>query len=122
MEQHESILEDIRTTEIEAPGWKKFVAAIIDFAIEIGIIVGFYFLMPRDILASLLDGKPFMKYIIAFFIIFGYRLVCIMGAGKTVGMTLCKIKYLNSKQEPLSTGEKLTAVAINRTGIRMYKS
>ena len=123
MEQNESILEDISTAETEAPYGQRLLTNIIDWIIEILIIVAFYVCMPRDFLIDLFAGKPVMKYAVAFIIIFGYRLLCILAAGKTIGMAVCKTKYLNSHQQPLSAAQKLTAVvAIKTAGIKYYKA
>lgn len=122
MEQNESILEDINVAETEAPYGQRFLANLLDWIIEIAIMVGFYFLMPRDFITNLFTETPFMKYVVAIVLMLSYRFVCILATGRTIGMAICKIKYLNSNQEPLSATEKLTAVTIKTAGIKYYKA
>ncbi len=122
MEQNESILEDINVSETEAPRGLGFLANLIDWVIEIGIIVAFYRFMPRDFILSLLDQNTFMRYLLAFALILTYRLVCILAVGKTIGMAVCKIKYLNKNLEPLSSTERIRAgIGIKMDGIKYYK-
>ena len=48
MEERNSILEDIKMEEIEASYFQRLITTLFDIVIEIGIIVAFYFLFPRE--------------------------------------------------------------------------
>jgi uncharacterized RDD family membrane protein YckC len=122
MEERDSILEDFKTEAVEASSSQKVITTLIDLVIEVGILVAFYFLFPRDILLQLLELNSFMRYITALVIILSYRLICILLAGKTIGMIICNVKYLTADQQPLSLKERLVAVIANRTAnIKYYK-
>jgi len=122
MEQQESLLEDIKADEVEASYTQRLFTNIMDWIIEIVLIVGFYFFSPRKFIAQLFEINYLMKYIIAFSILFGYRLISILLTGKTIGMNISRVKYLNGDLLPLTTKEKLVAVFTTRTKeIKYYK-
>jgi uncharacterized RDD family membrane protein YckC len=123
MEEKNSILEDFKTEAIEASTTQKAITTIVDLVIEVGILVSFYFLFPRDILLELLELNSFMRYILALVIILSYRFICILLAGKTIGMIICGVRYLNRDLQPLSLKERLVAVIASRnSNIKYYKA
>jgi hypothetical protein len=122
MEQNDSILSDIQIDEVEAPYFQRLVATVLDIVFEVGLMVAFYFLIPRDIMFQLLNIGSYMKFVVTLFIIFFYRLSCILLFGKTIGMAICGVKYLNTNFQPLTTQERLIAVIRTKTSnIRFYK-
>ena len=123
MEEKQSILEDIQAEETEAPYFQKFLTNLTDGLIEVAFIVAFYLLIPQETILSLYDISPYMRYAIVLPFIFGYRVICLLPFGKTIGMLICRTKYLNSKLLPLTTKEKLIAVFVTKTsGIKYYKA
>jgi len=120
--EEKSFLENIGVGEVEIPHIYRIFASIIDWVIEIIGIIAFYFLVPRDFVSQLSETIPYLKYIVAFLIIFGYRLICILSFDKTIGMKIFRIKYLNDNFLPLTPKEKLIAAFAARTKkIRYYK-
>lgn len=123
MEEKDTILDNIKTEEVEAPYIQRLIATIIDLLIEISIIIAFYYLFPKDILLKLLGTNSFMKYIIALIIVFSYRMICILLYGMTIGMKISRVKYLNSNLQQLSSKERLIAVFATKTSnIKYYKA
>jgi uncharacterized RDD family membrane protein YckC len=122
MEEKHSILEDIKAEEVEAPYIQKLFTNITDGVIEAAFVVAFYLLAPQETILSLFDISPYMRYVIVLPFIFGYRLISILPFGKTIGMLICRTKYLNDKLLPLSPKERLISVFLTRTsGIKYYK-
>ncbi len=123
MDNNETIFSDLETNEVEPPYWQRLVANIIDAIIEIGLMVTIYFLMPADVWYSLLQERTFARYLIFFGVLFLYRLICILSIGRTIGMAICRIKYLNADLQPLSMKEKWIAVfAVRTPKIKYYKA
>jgi hypothetical protein len=123
MEDKDSILDEIKAEETEVPYLQRLLTTVIDVAIELSLIIAFYFLLPRKFIAELFAINQYMKYVIAFIIIFSYRLVFIFLIGRTVGMILCRTKYLNKNLLPLLLKERLLSVFVTRTsGIKYYKA
>jgi len=123
MEERNSILEDIKMEEIEVSYFQRLITTLFDIVIEIGIIVAFYFLFPREPILKLLEVNSNMKYIITLIIIFAYRSICILLFEKTISMIICKVKYLNSNLQPLTSKERLIAVFLAKTSnIKYYKA
>jgi uncharacterized RDD family membrane protein YckC len=122
MEEMNSILEDINAEEVEASLGQRSLAIILDIILEVSLIVAFYFLAPREKVLQILDIHPYMTYVLAFIIIFSYRVICISIFGRTIGMMICNLKYLNNNLQALSSKQKLIAIIASRTsGIRFYK-
>ena len=122
MEHKDSILEDIITEEVEAPYIQRLMINITNWLIEVGILIAIYLLLPKEFLYQLIALNPFMKYVIACIVIFAFRLICILLAGRTIGMILFRSKYLNNNLLPLSPKERLTAAFLTKpAGIRNYK-
>jgi uncharacterized RDD family membrane protein YckC len=123
MEEKDSILENIKTEEVEVTYPQRFLTNIIDGVIEVAMMVALYFLVPGEFIFSLLEISAGTKYVVAFIIIFAYRLICILLSGKTIGMFICRSKYLNSKLLPLSLKERLISVFVTKPmGIRYFKA
>ena len=123
MEEKDSILGDIKTEEVEAPYFQGIITTLLDVIIEISIIVAFYFFFPKELILKLFDANSYMKYVIALIIVFTYRLICILLFGKTIGMIISRVKYLNSNLQPLSPKEKLIAIFATKTSrIKYYKT
>jgi hypothetical protein len=124
MEDKDSILDEIKAEETEAPYLQRLLTTVIDIAIEVSLIIAFfYFLLPRKFIAELFSINQYMNYVFAFIIIFSYRLVFIFLIGRTVGMILCRTKYLNKNLLPLSPKERFVSVFVTRTsGIKYYKA
>ena len=123
MEDKDSILSDIQTTEVEGSWFQRFFTNLIDWAIDILLIVGVYFLLPKGILSDLINTSSWSMYIIVFVLMIVYRLVSILVFGKTIGMMVCRLKYLNDSLQPLSGKEKMIAVfAIRTASIKYYKA
>lgn len=122
MDNNETIFSDLENNEVEPPYWQRVVANIIDGLIEIGLMVTIYLLLPTDVWYSLLQEKRFARYLIFLSVLFLYRLLCILSIGRTIGMALCRIKYLNADLQPLSAKEKWIAVfAVRTPKIKYYK-
>jgi uncharacterized RDD family membrane protein YckC len=122
MEESNSILDDIKIEEIEAPYFQRLITTLFDILIEISMMVAFYVIFKEPIL-KLLEVNSYMRYIITLIIIFAYRLVCILLFGKTIGMIISKVKYLNNNLQPLSSKERLIAVFATKTSnIKYYKA
>lgn len=123
MEFKESILEDIKAEEIEVPYFQRLLINVVDAAIEIVILIGLYFLLPKEILNEIFAVSSLMKYAVTFIVLIAYRMICILLIGKTIGMIICKSKYLNSNLLPLTSKERITAVFLTRTsGIKNYRT
>lgn len=121
MEEKESIFEDIKGEEIQVSSLHAVTANLIDWGIEVFIIIAFYFFFPRQILINLFEINSYIKYIIVLFLIFFYRLITILAFGKTIGMMVARIKYLNGDLLPLTQKEKSIAIFATRTAsIRYY--
>jgi uncharacterized RDD family membrane protein YckC len=101
MEQNDSILDDIKMHEVEAPYFQRLAVTLLDLVFEIGLMVAFYILLPSETMYKLLGTTSYMKYIVTLFIIFFYRFSCIFLFGKTIGMAICGVKYLNNNLQPL---------------------
>ena len=123
MEEKDSILGDIKAEEVEAPYLLRLITTLLDVIIEISIIVAFYFLFPRELILKLLNANSYMKYVIALSIVLIYRLICILLLGKTIGMIISRVKYLNSNLQQLSSKERLIAIFATKTSnIKYYKT
>jgi hypothetical protein len=122
MEENDSILSDIKIDAVEPPYLQRLMVTIVDIVFEAALMVAFFVLLPRELMFKLLDTNPFMKYVVALFLVFFYRFICILLFGKTIGMAIGGVKYLNRDMQPLTTQERLIAVIRTRTsGIRFYK-
>lgn len=123
MEEKDSIFTDLEPSETESSSGQRVLTNIIDWLIEMAMIVTVFVLMAKGIVPHIDNGAAYITYIIVFVIMFLYRLVCLLIFNRTAGMMICRIKYLNSELQPLSSKEKLIAVFAVRTArIRYYKA
>ncbi len=122
MENRDSILDDIKVEEVPCPDLQTWMINLIDGVFVVVILVALYFLIPREAMNRLFAISALVKYILTLFIIFAYRLICILMFGRTLGMVIGRSKYLNSKLLPLTKKEKLTAVFLTiASAIKNYK-
>lgn len=122
MEENNSILENLDPEAVEISQAQRVIINLIDFAIEVAIILGFYFLVPREFILPILARGEYVKYIIAFTILFSYRIILILFFGRTIGMFICKAIFLNDTLQPLSSGQRIIATfAPKISGIKRYK-
>lgn len=122
MENTDSILSDIQNSETEAPYFQRLLASLIDVAVEIFIVFVIYITIPKEIILRLIGSNTYTSYFLIFFILLLYRFITIIIFQKTIGMMLCRLKYLNGNLEPLTIKQKLIAVFIPRTqSIKYYK-
>ena len=123
MESEESILTDIVSDEEEVSVPQRILANVIDFVLEIGLLVLLYKTLPSDLRVFLIKNKSISTYIVIFSLFTLYRLVNMLLFERTIGMILCRCKYLNENLQPLSLGEKLIAtIAVRTKKIRIYKA
>jgi uncharacterized RDD family membrane protein YckC len=123
VEDKDSIFSDLQTTEVECPYLQRVFANLIDWAIDILLMVILYLLLPKEILSGLINAKSYSIYIIVIVLMLVYRLISILLFSRTVGMMICSVKYLNKSLQPLSGNEKLIAViAVQTSGIKYYKA
>jgi hypothetical protein len=123
MEQQESIFTDIEINETEVSAVRRILANIIDLILEIGLLVLFYAILPTEIRDILIKNKPFSTYLVVFIWIEIYRLITLLLLNRTIGMVICRSKYLNENFKPLSPVEKITVSFLIRTKkIRIYKA
>lgn len=122
MEEANSILDELDEPKPEASGLQRIMANVIDMIVEVAIIVCFYLFTPPQIIQSLLNLGNAAWYIFIFALLMGYRTLFILLSGKTVGMRVVKIIFLNNELQPLTTKEKLFASFIPKVkNIRLYK-
>jgi len=79
--------------------------------------------MPDELRDFLIRNKPVSTYVVIFLWFTLYRLLTILLLQRTIGMILCRCKYLNENLQPLSLKEKLIATIATRTKkIKLYKA
>lgn len=123
MEDQVSILEDIKGEEVEAPYFQRLLTNLFDWIIEVALMIAIYLLLPKEIIYKVFTVGPYMRYVFVFIVVLGYRLFCLFLLGKTIGMLICRSKYLNGQLQELSLKEKLTAVLVPKIfDIKYYKS
>jgi hypothetical protein len=123
MQLQEDVLTDIEPLETEASTVQKIVSFLIDFGLEIGSLILFFLIIPNNIHAYLYQHKPLSNYVVVFVWIIAYRLITILLFDRTIGMAICKTKYLNDHFQLLSSEEKMIAIIGVRTKkIKMCKA
>jgi uncharacterized RDD family membrane protein YckC len=119
MEDQDSILSDLEPTEIESSYTQRFFSRLIDTAIELGLLFGILFISPKGTFSRVLDGRSLIVLLI---VIIGYKPICLLAFDRTIGMILCRLKFLNEHFEPLSIRDKLlTFLPVNMPGVKYYK-
>ncbi|MGZ3951694.1 MAG: RDD family protein [Flavisolibacter sp.] len=122
MENNQSILSDLVPDETEVSLGQGFLTRIIDIATEVLLILLFYMIVPRSVILGLNNRSSSVGWIIVLVIVIGYQFFFLFLFGKTVGMMVCRVKYLNRDLKPLSIKEKLLSLFRSRfSGIRYYK-
>lgn len=120
MDDKDSILSDILEQPVESNYFQRLFYGIIDTVVYIVFMVLIIKFLPVEVTSRLVGG--FKTYVTVIIIMVGYRTICLLTLGRTLGMILCKLKYLNDKHKPLSLKEKFVAVLAFRTSsIKNYK-
>ncbi|MBS1512966.1 MAG: RDD family protein [Bacteroidetes bacterium] len=109
MEENESLLGDIEKEETEVTSGQRYIINLVDGIIEGIILVSVYFLLGREGRQSFYQYAFIFRYLVILLIVMGYRLVCIMITGKTIGMLLFKAKFLDKQLQPLTSPGKVQA-------------
>ena len=123
MESQENILADIVSTEVEVSSLQRILSNIIDLILEIGLLVVFYEIIPTEMRAFIIKNRPISTYLFVFAWLTAYRLLTILLLQRTIGMIICRIKYLSRNFQPLTSREKVIATFLVRTkNIRLYES
>jgi uncharacterized RDD family membrane protein YckC len=122
MENNDTIFTDIHTTEVEVTMIQGFLTRLVDFAIDIVIIFLIYMLIPREAFLNLISLSSLVIPGIVVLVIAVYRFLFLMLFNKTIGMMLCRVKFLNKEFKPLSNKEKILSIFRTRfSGIKYYK-
>jgi hypothetical protein len=123
MENNDTISSDLEPTEVAPAYWQRVVANVIDWVIEVGLMVMIYFLLPQAVWYNILQESTFARYFVFLGVIFLYRCICLLLLNRTIGMAACRIKYLNGDLQPLSLKEKCIAIfAVRTPKIKYYKA
>ncbi len=123
MEVQDTIFSDIEDPEVEGTYFQKLFTSLIDTVINLVPIVLIYKFLPQEVSINLIRKSSLNTYIFIILLIALYRLVLLLIFDKTIGMMICRLKYLNGKRQPLTIKEKFIAVfAIRTAKIRYYKS
>lgn len=122
MENNDTIFSEIHPEETEVGLLQGLLTRLIDIGIELLVLFLVYRFMPADMLRSLINGASYITFFIIVIIVFLYQFLFLLFFNKTVGMMICRAKYLNKKMQPLSAREKLFSVFRTRfSGIKFYK-
>lgn len=122
MEDDQSILSDLQPNETEVSLGQGFLTRVIDISVEVALIFLFYMIVPKSFVLDIARGSSFTGWIIVIAIAIGYQFSFLFLFGKTPGMMVCQVKYLNKDLKPLSTKEKLMSLFRTRfSGIRYYR-
>ena len=122
MESQESIFNDIASQETAASFFHRLIANLIDVVIELGSMIALYILLPAEIRWVLITTNGVYTYLVFFIWITLYRFIMLSIYKRTIGMIICKVKYLNSSLQPLTRREKITATFALRTNkIKVFK-
>ncbi|WP_462250942.1 RDD family protein [Ferruginibacter sp.] len=122
MDHNDTIFTDIQNHEAEVTMIQGFLTRLIDFAIDMGIIFLIYMLIPREAFLNLISLSSFIIPAIVILLIGVYRFLFLMLFNKTIGMMLCKVKFLNKEFKPLSSKEKVLSIFRTRfSSIKYYK-
>ncbi|RYY44548.1 MAG: hypothetical protein EOO06_17915 [Chitinophagaceae bacterium] len=122
MTAEESILDDIAGAEVPASQFQQFLVGFTDFVLQFGMLAALYFLLPYEIVYKLIPAQQFIRYLVIFALFTSYRLISLVVFGKTIGMFICRTKFLNKHLLPLTLKEKLLTTFVTRgTGVKLYK-
>lgn len=122
MENNDTIFTDIKTPEAEVTMIQGFLTRLVDFAIDIVIIFLVYMLMPPEEFLNLIRLSSLFIPAIVVLVMAVYRFLFLMLFNKTIGMMLCRVKFLNKDFQPLSNKEKILSIFRTRfSSIKYYK-
>ena len=123
MEDNDSIFSDINDKEVEASYIQRLLSSIIDIGLSILLLLMLYKFLPVEITIGIINSTTVSRYIFIFLVMELYRLILLLVFGKTIGMMVCQIKYLNAVYQPLSTKEKFKiSIVVRTSAIRYYKN
>jgi len=122
MENNDTIFSEIESTETEATWLQGFLTKLLDFAIDILFLFLIYKLVPRDLFLGIARLGSGIIFIIVILVATVYRFLFLLLFNKTIGMMICRVKFLNKGLQPLSAKEKLLSIFRSRfSKIRYYK-
>jgi uncharacterized RDD family membrane protein YckC len=122
MENKDSIFSDLNSDETEVTPIQGFLTRLIDFGVDILILFILYKLMPRHVFLSITRGNSFMTLLFVIVVFTVSRFLLLIIFSKTIGMMICRVKFLNGHLQPLSTSEKLLSLFRSRfSKIKYYK-
>ena len=123
MEDNDSIFSDINYKEVEASYIQRLLSSLIDIVLSILLLLMLYKFLPVEITIGVINSTTISRYIFIFLVMELYRLILLLVFGKTIGMMVCQIKYLNAVYQPLSTKEKFKiSIVVRTSAIRYYKN
>lgn len=118
----ENILSDIEPEEIPASQGQRYVSNLIDGITNIAIFVAAFFLVPDEFLLKFANTNIVYRMLLLVAVSFCFRYISILLFGKSLGMLLAGLKYLNKDLQPLTASQKLIAAFLNKmNGINYYK-
>jgi uncharacterized RDD family membrane protein YckC len=121
-ENNDTIFSEIESAETEATSFQRFMTGILDFAIDILFILLLYKIIPRDIVVSISRLGSVLIPVVVILAATIYRSLFLLLFNKTIGMLLCRVKFLNKRLQPLSNKEKLFSIFRTRfSPIKLYK-
>lgn len=120
METNDTIFSDITPTEVEATSLQGFSVRMIDFIIDIALIISIRFLIPAAVFTSLAGSTSFLFFVIVILVMTIHRFVLLSLFNKTIGMMICRVKFLNKDLQPLSAKEKLLSPFRTRFSTTKY--
>lgn len=123
MEEEDSILVDLDEKEVPASYFQRLFVSIIDVIFSIGFILLIYKLLPEDIVMKVLNATAISRFVVIILVMTVYRLILLLVFGKTIGMMVCRVKYLNADYKPLNPKQILIASFASLTStIKFYKN
>jgi uncharacterized RDD family membrane protein YckC len=122
MENNDTIFSDINSDETEAATAQIFLSRLIDFVADVSILVLLFKFIPSEIYQSVAGKNSYFIFILVIVVSILSRFLFLIFFSKTLGMIICRIKYLNGSFQPLSTKEKLKSLFRTRfSPVRYYK-
>lgn len=123
MEDKDGLLLDLDEKEIPATYFQRLFVSIIDVVLSILFILLIYRLLPEEIVMKVLNASAIIRFVIILLVMTVYRLILLLVFGKTIGMMVCQVKYLNADYKPLSVKQIFIASFASLTAtIKFYKS
>ncbi|MFN8242715.1 MAG: RDD family protein [Ferruginibacter sp.] len=123
MNDQDSIFQDLSPDETPADPVPRFFAIITDSLINLGLMLLLIRNLPPAVFNSVFLNSNWRIFVFVVLVLSCYRVAALFIFGKTIGMWLFRLKYLNSRLQPLSAGQKLLALFITQGhGIRLYKN